>query len=116
MTGARDRARLRERLAPGHPMHVHAAAVRLHGPLDESRLRAAVRDDVTIQVVPDGDVAELARAPFDLTGSLWRVLLVRRDPREHMLVVAAHQAAADERTVALALAEVGWRYSDIPVA
>jgi amino acid adenylation domain-containing protein len=129
---------LLDRLLPHSPALQHAWRVHLTGPLDTGKLAAALRalvgrhealrttfadaDGVPVQVVAartrvpltalrESDVDDLAREPFDLgTGPLLRTGLLRRSPRDHVLVFATHRAIADRWSVALLFDELARCY------
>src|SRR5207249_1906009 len=55
--------------------------------------------------------SEFAQRSFDLTrGPLLRVLLLKRDEQEHVLVVAAHHMVIDHLSVPIFMREVGSLY------
>ncbi|MET8760701.1 amino acid adenylation domain-containing protein [Lentzea sp. NPDC004782] len=105
--------------------------VRLSGPLDVDRLRAAAdtvlalhdvlrsrfelqrgrvcrfvlppREDVLVVVGPEVAALDVAQQVRREHGDLFTVLLRRIGPREHMLEFVAHRCVADERSLVLLL-------------
>ncbi|TVT49292.1 amino acid adenylation domain-containing protein [Amycolatopsis rhizosphaerae] len=87
---------------------------------DEPGQLAVPRLAASVPVIDLGDTGEehlrrlvtlAARTPFDLmAGPLWRVLLLRCGPDEHVLTICLHHLIADGESMAVLLAELGTGY------
>ncbi|MCW3009249.1 MAG: hypothetical protein JWP17_3875, partial [Solirubrobacterales bacterium] len=97
---------------------VVVATVALAGPLDVPRLDhalAAVARDVSVAA----DLDALAAIVLETDGPKpavpvggWRVLVERRSPREHELVIAADPALVDERSAQIVAGLVARAYAE----
>ncbi|WP_139490146.1 non-ribosomal peptide synthetase [Brevibacillus dissolubilis] len=73
---------------------------------NEGKVSVCFREDAVSPV--DGLMEEFVQ-PFDLEqGPLWRVKLIKRSAREHLLLLDWHGIIADERSVMVFMEEFAW--------
>ena len=138
MSFAQERLWLVDELGVGTGVYNVARALRLRGPLDVARLERALRTIVerhevlrarfalvdgvprmivggnafALRVADDADLDAEAARPFTLSaGELFRALLVRRGPDEHVLALTAHHIVCDGWSIGILIRELAALYA-----